>query len=132
MKIWQTTILFVAITLGVVFQGAAAQTPQPGAIPRTEAAFEELPALNANDILRPDILSGPHHKVREEVPTYSGANQFTIDSDFGLFEADGNEMIVRRINEINAIARLKEVSRTDEFKKALQGRLKVASRQQKP
>jgi hypothetical protein len=118
MKMKQTTILFLAITLKVTFSGAA-QTAQPSIIPRAEAAFEELPGLNASDILRPDILTGPHHKVHEEVPTYSGANQFTIDSDFGVFEADGNEMLVRRIDEINAIARLKEVSRTDEFKEAL-------------
>ena len=57
--------------------------------------------------------------MREPVPTYFGANQFTIDSEFGAFEANGNEMLVRRINEINAIARLKEISRTDEYKKAL-------------
>ena len=76
--------------------------------------------VKGSDILKPEFLSGPHYKVREEVPTYSGANRFTIDSDFGVFEADGNEMLVRRINEINAIARLKEVSRTDEFKEALQ------------
>jgi len=119
MKPARTTILFLTIILGLAFPGAA-QTPQPGAIPRAEAAFEELPLLKASDILRPDILTGPHHKVREEVPTYSGANQFTIDSDFGVFEADGNEMLLKRINEINAIARLKEVSRTDEFNQALQ------------
>src|SRR5215475_7504567 len=118
MKPARTTILFLTITLGLAFPGAA-QIPQPGAIPRAEAAFEELPLLKASDILRPDILAGPHHKVREEVPTYSGANQFTIDSDFGVFEADGNEMLLKRINEINAIARLKEVSRTDEFNQAL-------------
>jgi hypothetical protein len=57
--------------------------------------------------------------VREPVPTYFGANQFTIDSDFGVFEASGNEMLLRRINEINAIAQLKDVSRTDEYKNAL-------------
>src|SRR5215475_12769392 len=119
MKIKRTTIPVLTTALGLAFP-AAAQTAQPSAIPRAEAAFEELPLLKASDILRPDILAGPHHKVREEVPTYSGANQFTIDSDFGVFEADGNEMLVRRINEINAIARLKEVSRTDEFKEALQ------------
>jgi hypothetical protein len=108
----------LTITLALTFS-AAAQTTQPTTVPRAVAAFEELPVLNASDILRPDILAGPHHKVREEVPTYSGANQFTIESDFGVFEAEGNEMLVRRINEINAIARLKEVSRTDEFKEAL-------------
>jgi hypothetical protein len=86
---------------------------------RAEAAFEELPVLNASEILRPEFLAGPHHKLREPVPTYFGANQFTIDSEFGVFEADGNEMLLKRINEINAIARLKEVSRTDQFKDAL-------------
>jgi hypothetical protein len=65
MKIKKTTILFLTITLGLAFPGAA-QTPQPGEFPRAEAAFEELPVLNASDILRPDVLTGPHHKVREE------------------------------------------------------------------
>jgi len=95
---------------------APALSPTSSATPVT---YEELPELKASDILKPEFLSGPHYKVREEVPTSSGANQFTIDSDFGVFEADGNEMLVVRINEINAIARLKEVSRTDEFKAAL-------------
>jgi hypothetical protein len=80
---------------------------------------EELPELKASEILREDILTGPHHKVREEVSTSSGANHFIIDSDFGVFEADGNEMFDRRIGEINAIAELKDVSRTDEYKNAL-------------
>jgi hypothetical protein len=86
---------------------------------RAEAAFKELPVLNASEILRPEFLAGPHHKLRGPVSTYFGASQFTIDSDFGVFEANGNEMLVRRINEVNAIARLKEISRTDEYEKAL-------------
>jgi hypothetical protein len=94
-----------------------AQTPEHPL--STDASFEELPDLNASDILKPEVVKGPHHTVREPVSTYSGANQFMIDSEFGVFEADGNEMLLRRINEINAIARLKEVSRTDEYKAAL-------------
>ena len=81
--------------------------------------YEELPELKASEILRPEILNGPHHKVREEVSTYFGANHYVIDSEFGVFEADGNEMLIRRVNEINAIAKLKEVSRTDQYKNAL-------------
>ena len=50
------------------------------------------------------------------MPTSSAANRFAIDSNF---EADGNEMLVRCVSEINAIARLKDVSRTDEYKKRL-------------
>jgi len=81
--------------------------------------YEELPELKASEILRENILNGPYHKVREEVTPSSGANHFSIDSHFGLFEAEGNEMLVRRIGEINAIAKLKEVSRTDQYKQAL-------------
>ena len=113
-----TRILFLTIALSVALP-CLAQTPEPFEVRRAEAAFEELPVLNASEILRPEFLAGPHHKLREPVPTYFGANQFTIDSDFGVFEANGNEMLVTRIKEINAIARLKEVSRTDEFKNAL-------------
>jgi hypothetical protein len=112
------TVLRLTITLGLAFSGAA-QTTQPFEVRRAEAVFEELPVLNASEILRPEFLAGPHHKVREPVPTYFGANQFTIDSDFGVFEANGNEMLVRRINEINAIAELTDVSRTDEYKNAV-------------
>src|SRR5213080_5515991 len=110
--------VFLALMLSATFQ-CLAQTPQPFEVRRAEAVFEELPVLNASEILRPEFLAGPHHKVREPVPTYFGANQFTIDSDFGVFEANGNEMLVRRINEINAIAQLKDVSRTDQYKDAV-------------
>ena len=57
--------------------------------------------------------------MRDPVPTASGMNQFTIDSEFGVFEADGNEMLLQHLKEIDAIARLQEVSRTDEFKNSL-------------
>ncbi len=118
MKTRQRKIHFLLLALGVVLP-CLAQTPEPFEVRRAEVAFEELPVLNASEILRPEFLSGPHHKVREPVPTYFGANQFTIDSDFGVFEADGNDMLLRRISEINAIAQLKEVSRTDQYKNAL-------------
>ena len=114
----EQAIVFLVVTLCATIR-CLAQTPEPFEVRRAEAAFEELPVLNASEILRPEFLSAPHHKVREPVPTYFGANQFAIDSDFGVFEANGNEMLVTRIKEINAIARLKEVSRTDEFKNAL-------------
>ena len=57
--------------------------------------------------------------MRESVLTFSGANQFVIDSDFGVFQADGNAMLVLRVKEIYAIAQLKDVSRGDEFKNSL-------------
>ncbi|MFL6515588.1 MAG: hypothetical protein ACJ8M1_11260 [Chthoniobacterales bacterium] len=96
---------------------AAPTDPDPPA--EAAVSFEELPELSASEILKPEFLKGPHHSVRESVPTASGANQFIIDSDFGVFDADGNEMLLRRIREVYAIAALKEVSRTDQFKESL-------------
>jgi hypothetical protein len=90
-KAKQICILFPAITLNVALSSAG-QTTEPFEVRRAEAVFEELPVLNASEILRPEILAGSHHKVREPIPTCFGANQFTIDSDFGVFEAKGNEM----------------------------------------
>jgi hypothetical protein len=96
---------------------------------RAEAVFQELPELQASEILKPELLKGPHYLVRDPVSTGAGMNQFTIDSDLGVFEADGNEMLLQRLKEIDAIARLGEVSRTDEFKKFLLARLKAHSTQ---
>lgn len=95
---------------------AEEQPPSPDA---TGSSFEELPELKASEILQPDLCKGTHHTVREPVPTASGMNQFVIDSDFGVFDAEGNEMLLRRIKEVYAIAQLKDVSRTDQFTKAL-------------
>ena len=78
-------------------------------------AFEEPPVLSAAAILKPEFAAG----VRDTVPTYGGRNGYMIDSDAGTFEADGNALLVRRVREIAAIAKLREVSRTDEYKTAL-------------
>ena len=113
-----TFSLTLTLALAATVQ-CLAQTPEPTEIRRAKVAFEELPELKASEILKPELLKGPHFLVRDPVPTASGMNQFTIDSDFGLFEADGNEMLLQRLKEIDAIARLREVSKTDEFKKSL-------------
>ncbi len=111
-------IFSLTLTLAATVE-CLAQTPEPFEIRRAEVAFEELPELKASEILKPELLKGPHYVVRDPVPTASGMNQFTIDSDFGLFEADGNQMLLQRLKEIEAIAQLREVSKTDEFKKSL-------------
>ena len=112
----KTTLIAILLPLLIATVPISAQSVSA---PNNQSDYEELPELKASEILRPEILQGPNHKVREEVSTYSGANRFTIDSAFGVFEAEGNEMLVRRVNEVNAIAQLKEVSRGDAYKKAL-------------
>src|SRR5215813_6419071 len=107
-------LLFVSLSTALL---CLAQSTESS--PSPDAAFEELPELKASEILKPEILKGPHHTVRESVPTSSGMNQFVIDSDYGVFDADGNEMLLRRVKEVYRIAELKDVSKTDQFKQSL-------------
>jgi hypothetical protein len=109
--------LSLSILVGVILPSFGQN--KPSISPSGENSFEELPELQASEILKPEFLKGPHFTLRESVPTSSGANQFVIDSDYGVFEADGNEMLTRRVKEVGAIAQLKEVSRTDQFKDSL-------------
>jgi hypothetical protein len=83
------------------------------------ADVEDPPILSAKTILKPDFLAGDGFTVQDEVPTSTGRNRYLITSDYGEFEADGNIMLERRIREVAAIRKLKEVSRTDAYKKAL-------------
>lgn len=89
---------------------------QPGSAP---VNTEEPPTLSAKEILKPEFLAGDGFSVNDEVPTSTGRNRYLITSEYGEFEADGNIMLQRRIGEVAAIRKLKEVSRTDQYKKAL-------------
>ena len=109
--------LSLSILVGVILPTFGQDAPS--ASPIDANSFEELPELKASEILKPEFLKGPHFTVRESVPTGSGMNQFAIDSDYGVFDADGNIMLMQRIGEVAAIAQLKDVSRTDQFKQSL-------------
>ena len=60
--------LLLALALTVTLQ-CLAQTPAPFELRRAEAVFEELPELNATEILKPELVKGPHYVVRDPVPT---------------------------------------------------------------
>jgi hypothetical protein len=108
------TVIILATTIPMHAQG---ESPQPAAT-ATPVAYEPLPTLDASVILQPQYFKGPNFTVRNPVPTYFGSNRYTIDSDFGVFEADGNEMLMRLVAEINAIAKLQAMSQTKEFTQA--------------
>jgi hypothetical protein len=109
------TVILLACT---ALAGSASLYAQTPSTPTTPEAFESLPTLNATTILQPQYLAGPNFTVRNPVPTYSGSNQYTIDSDYGVFTADGNAMLMRRVAEIQGIAALQAISQTSEFTQA--------------
>jgi hypothetical protein len=108
------TVIIPATTVPLHAQG---ESPSPAAT-AAPVVYEPLPTLNASEILQPQYFQGPNFTVRNPVPTYSGSNHYAIDSDFGIFEADGNAMLMRRVAEINGIAKLQAMSQTKEFTQA--------------
>lgn len=96
----------------ILFVSAAAAFAQ-------DAAFESAPALKAADILKPEILSGPNHRVLDSVTTAQGRNRYVVETQWGFFSADGDSMLMARIAEARALAELQSVSRTEEYKEGL-------------
>ncbi len=80
------------------------------------AADYEFPSnRSASAILPAEILAGPHHRVRERVVSYGYMHRWTVESDFGTFEVAGDGALRKLINEINAIAALRKVKKSDAF-----------------
>jgi hypothetical protein len=81
--------------------------------------YEKPPiVLQAADQLPAEVLTGDHHRIVDEVDNDGYVNHYTIESDFGSFAAHGNAQVLIRVKEIEAIAQLKEVSRTEAFAEA--------------
>ncbi|MGB6221424.1 hypothetical protein [Haloferula sp.] len=98
------------IMAGMVLGVASAQIPQ---------AYEIPPVFSALKVLPPDQLQGPHFRVRDSVPSDGYMMHFTIDSDYGVFNCVGRQHVSQQIVEIEAIAKLLKVSRSDLFAEGL-------------
>jgi hypothetical protein len=83
--------------------------------PPTNGHFESPPALRASRLLAPQLLSGPHHRVAEQVRTDGFLHLYTISSDFGEFQGEGDDLLQVRVREIEALAALREASASPEF-----------------
>jgi hypothetical protein len=84
------------------------------------AADYEVPAeRKARDIVAASMLKGPHHRIRDVVPTDGYTDRWTVDSDFGVFEVTGDGALRKLIPEIAAIAELKKFSKSEAFVKGL-------------
>lgn len=86
-----------------------------------QAGDEPAPDFKASALLPAAALKGPHHLVAEQVTTQSYFHQFAITSDYGKLEAVGRSQLAVRLSEIQALAALEEVSKTEVFLKSAGG-----------
>ena len=101
-----------SVMAAVIFVGGAmawAQAP---------AGYETEPVLSAKDLATPELLKGPHFTVDDKVPVKGFILRFTIRSPYGNFQANGLRMLPIRVNEVEALAKLEDLSKTKEFAEA--------------
>ena len=102
------------------------------AVPPLLAAYVEVPpyetppVLAASGLFAPGDVSGEHHIVAEEVINDGYSNHYVIDSDFGEFYAIGHEKALERIQEVRAIAALREMKKSKAVKQGFNHNLKDA------
>jgi hypothetical protein len=82
------------------------------------AVYEAEPVFEAKDVAPADLLKGPHFTVDSRVPVKGFLERFTIRSPYGTFEAHGRHMLAIRVNEVEAIGKLDDLSKTKEFAEA--------------
>jgi hypothetical protein len=101
---------FGRLTLTVALAALAA-----GRVGAGQGADETPPAMTASSLLPPTQIEGAHHEVAAKVRTEGFFHEVTITSAFGSFEAVGLSQVPVRIQEINALAALQDVSKTEVF-----------------
>jgi hypothetical protein len=80
--------------------------------------YESADELSAADVLPADLLKGDYHSVEDRVQNDGYLNYYTINSDYGEFETTSTQMLRTRVGEINALAELDDLSKTEVFVKA--------------
>jgi len=114
----------LAIALAVAWIALGCATPPPAPVPvptdaerrAAEAAGFELPEVaSAHALLPLDVVEGPNYSVQDAVYNDRSLHVYTIVSDFGTFEARGDDMLGVRIREIEALAVLEEMHTSKEF-----------------
>jgi hypothetical protein len=119
-------LLFAAALAGCA-DGPTAVLRAPSAEERTAAkaaGFEVDPVRSAAELVPPDLLTGPHYRIEPQVVTSGFANWYVVTSDYGDFEIRGDRMLRTRIREIEALAALDEMSKTEAFANAAGNALK--------
>jgi hypothetical protein len=91
-----------------------------------QAADYEMPRdRSAKEILGPGGLKGQHYRIRDLVVVDGYMERWSVDSDFGAFEVQGNGALRKLLKEIRAIGELQKVRKSEAFTKGLAGAAKA-------
>ena len=78
-------------------------------------SFEDPPVLSADGILEEDLMQSPVHSVGKSVNIVRYGYQFELTTEAGIQDVWSKAVLIKRIQEANAIAQLKEIGQTEAF-----------------
>lgn len=107
------------IALTIVFIVAAGLCQAQELPSHSQLNYEVAQDLSAADLLPAELLRGKYHVVDDRVRNDGYLNYYTIQSDFGEFEAVSTASLRLRIREIEALGELDELSQTGVFVNAM-------------
>jgi hypothetical protein len=110
--------LAMALAVAVAATSAVTLAAAASAAPALSADYEGPRTFQADEVLAPAQIRGPHFEVAPEVPTEGYLHVFQLETDFGPLEVEGRTMLVLREHETQALARLDDVSKAGVFVKA--------------
>ncbi len=88
-----------------------------------DAGYEVPAPVVTADILRPEVLAGPRHKVRPTAAPVDFLYLFEMESEYGLFKVEGRRLVAERAKEVETMAKLLAMDGGGEFMKSLGGRV---------
>jgi hypothetical protein len=77
--------------------------------------YEGPAVLTPAEVLRADLVRGPHYTLADKVETKGYLHEFVVQSDYGSFTAAGTSMLYGRLREVQALAALDDVSKSEVF-----------------
>ena len=66
-------------------------------------------------VLPANVIAGPHYRIADKVQSDGFMFTYTVESEYGKFRATGDCALQKLLNEIQIIAALKDISRTEAF-----------------
>ena len=104
-----STALLAAATFFLSLMGAAAAQDE----------YEYGTTYQVADLLPANVINGSHYRIADKVQSDGFMFTYTVESEFGKFRATGDYALQKLLNEIQVIAQLEEISRTEAFAKSI-------------
>ncbi len=103
MGIFKKTLVCSALTFCILTTGAVSAS----------ADYETQSVLQAKSIMKPELLKSKNYSVQDKVRNDGLFNHYTVESRFGTFKAGSTNDFKILLNEIGAIADMKQVETDD-------------------